>query len=354
MEIAIITGHPSRGIKADREVARQLEELKEKFGFEEVVLVSDGADDEQLIPVIQGITRIANIQRVVIKQSQAIESSFYLLKEVLKDPHFARIIFGLPGIALVIYAIVYLLGIERLSFNVIIGLIGAYLIMKGFGIEDSIMKWLSSFKKTTSIERASFPLYISSLLVILLAIWSGMDASNYFSRQLAVLGESNTVIPAIAFISGALGLLTLAILLFFAGRIVDMYHRGEVLQIRRYARSLVTTIAAYLILEVAIKFFIAWTSRLISGPTFLDILIMVILAVLITFLGFSLIAGIYKKLIVRHIKKGMIVKRDGKEIGKVAGVDGKKGIIHITTEEKRISIPITKIEFLGQGEIEIL
>ncbi len=81
---------------------------------------------------------------------------------------------------------------------------------------------------------------------------------------------------------------------------------------------------------------------------------MVILAVLITFLGFSIIAGIYKKLVVRHIKKGMLVKKDGKEIGKVTGVDGKRGLVHVSTEEKRITIPITKIEFLGQNEIEIL
>ncbi len=354
VEVAVITGHRDRGIKADREVAKQLSALKEKYGFEEVVLVSDGADDEQLIPVIQGITRIANVQRVVIKQSQAIESSFYLLKEVLKDPHFARVIFGLPGVAMVIYAAVYLLGIQRLSFNIIVGLLGAYLMIKGFGIEDAIMNWFSSFKKTASFERASFPLYISSLLVLLLSVWSGVDSANDVSRRLAEIGQQSISAAVTGFVIGSLGLLLLAMLLFYAGRIVDMYHRGEVKMIRRYARSMVTAISAYLIIDISARFFLAWSSPIFSGPTFLDILLITALAIILTFFGFAVISKLYRKLLLRHLKKGMKVLRSGREVGEVVNVQAKKGIVFAEIGGEKQSIPVSRVSVLKPDAIEIL
>ncbi len=353
VEVALITGHKDRGIKADREVARQLEMLKEKYGFEDVVLVSDGADDEQLIPVIQGITRIANIQRVVIKQSQAIESSFYLLKEVFRDPHFARIIFGLPGIVLLIYSVVYLLGIQKLSLNITLGILGVYLIFKGFGFEDALARWFSSFKKTASFERASFPLYISAVFVILLALWAGFDSAMEAYNKLLIVGQQNSAAPVISFVVGSLGLFLLAVLIFYAGRIVDMYHRGEVLRIRRYSRSMITAISAYLIVDVSLKFFLAWSSPIFRGPTFLDIVLTTILAIILTFFGFALVSRSYKKLLMRHIKKGMSVVVQGREVGKIVGVQPKRGTIVIEIGDEKKEISLGKVLILKQKAIEI-
>ena len=355
VEVAIITGNKDRGIKADREVSKQLRALKEKLEFDEVVLVSDGADDEQLIPVIQGITKIANVQRVVIKQSQAIESSFYLLKEVLSDPHFARFIFGLPGIILLVYALVYLFGIEKLSLNIILGLTGAYLIIKGFGIEDAFVNWVSAFRKTASFERASFPVYLSVLFMLILAAWSGVDEANYYSAQMKVIGVSSEVVSGIAFLSGGLGLFTLAVLLFFIGRMIDMFHRGEVRKIRSYARSLVTTISAYLIIDVSLRFGIAWSSQVFPGPTFADVVIVLVLAIIISFLGFLFISRAYRKFLVRHIKKGMAVKRENREVGQISSVDSRKGRITVISGEKeKIQIPLNRVLTLEQGSIGVM
>ncbi len=355
VDVAIITGNKDRGIKADREVARQLEELKEKLGFEDVVLVSDGADDEQLIPVIQGITRIANIQRVVIKQSQAIESSFYLIKEALKDPYFARFIFGLPGIAMLIYAIVYLLGVEKLGLNIILGLLGLYLILKGFGIEDALVNWISSFKKTASFERASFPVYLSVLFILILAVWAGIDSSRYYSTQLQIMGMENTAVSIIAFFLGGLGLFTLAVLLFYIGRMIDMFHRGEVRKIRSYARSAVTIISGYLVLDISLKYALSWASQVFPGPTFVDVLIVILVAILVTFFGFSVISRVYRKFLSRHIKRGMVVRRENREIGKVSGVDSRKGVVNVlVSETEKTQIPLGKVRILEQNGIEVL
>ena len=353
VEIAVITGHRDRGIKADREVARQLEILKDKYKFEDVVLVSDGADDEQLIPVIQGITKIANIQRVVIKQSQAIESSFYLIKEVLKDPHFARLIFGLPGIILVLYAIVYTMGMQKLSLSITLGVLGLYLIFKGFGLEDALAHWITSFRKTTSFERASFPLYISTLLVLALSVWAGVDSANDTYEKLVAVGQTSLGAPIISFVIGSLGLLLLSVLLFYSGRIVDMYHRGEVIKIKRYGKAMVTTIAAYLIIDISAKFFLAWSSTLFEGPTFIDIIMITIVAIIITLFGFAIINRSYRKFMLRHIKRGMVVTHQNREIGEVVGVQSKKGVITIHMGKEKKDISINRIIILKPGGIEI-
>lgn len=351
VEVAIITGHPSRGIKADREVANQLNKLKEEFNFDEVVLVTDGADDEQLIPVIQGITKIANVQRVVIKQSQAIEGSFYLLKEVIKDPHFARIIFGLPGVAMFIYALLYLLGVGRLSFNISLGVIGAYLMIKGFGIEDMFIDWFSRFKKTASIERASFPIYLAAVFMVILAIWSGANSASYYHIQMSINGVHNQTVEFIGFLYGTLGMFTLATMMYVTGRIVDMYHRGEVIKIRRYSRSLVTILSAYLILDIFFRFAISWSSQVFPGPTFLDVLMVIVLTTLVALFGFSIVSKLYRKFLIRHIKKKMRITREGREIGVVQKLKVNK--IIALEGEKKIEIPFGKVLSLRHDEIEV-
>ncbi len=346
VEVAIVTGHPSRGIRSDREVRKQVEALKDKLGFEDVILVSDGADDEQIIPVLQSVAKIANVQTVIVKQAKEIEKSYYVIKEVLRDPHFARLIFGLPGIVLLIYALVYLFGIEKLSLNIVIGLTGFYLMIKGFGIEEATVKWFSSFRKTTSIERASFPVYVSSLLIILLSIWAGIDYTAH-------LGSVSPITSLVGFLDGCIGLLTLAISLFFIGRIMDMYQIGEVARLRKYSKSIFTAVSAYLILDTTLKFILGMSGAIETGPSFLDFLFAFVLAILVTLIGFSLVNHLYKKVLLKHIKKGIPVYKAEEEIGVVSGLDTKKGLIKISSKEEEKKIPLKRVVRLTTSSLEI-
>ena len=124
-EVAVLTGDKDVGVKSDRKITRQLDRVLDRFKADYVVMVTDGAQDENIMPIIQSKVPILSVSRVIVKQAEQLESSYYKLKdfieETLENPKFARLIFGLPAIALILYA---LFGME--GWRAIVGVVGAY------------------------------------------------------------------------------------------------------------------------------------------------------------------------------------------------------------------------------------
>ena len=50
-----------------------------KFSANGAVIVSDGEDDEMVIPVIQNVIPVVSVQRVVMQVSRTIEHSYAVL-----------------------------------------------------------------------------------------------------------------------------------------------------------------------------------------------------------------------------------------------------------------------------------
>jgi len=145
LEVALITGHPKVGVKSDMELARQLEEVLERFPADGVITVTDGAEDEQIFPIITSKVPIISSHRVVVKQSEGIETTYYIIyrymKEILSDPEVAKVVLGIPGMILLFYGIAKLIGvwypesvkiISATITGAILLIIGGYFFTKGF------------------------------------------------------------------------------------------------------------------------------------------------------------------------------------------------------------------------------
>ena len=50
---AVLTGHKNVGMQSDKELSDQLDKVLKKFSADYVVLVTDGAEDENVLPIIQ-------------------------------------------------------------------------------------------------------------------------------------------------------------------------------------------------------------------------------------------------------------------------------------------------------------
>ncbi|MEM5872009.1 MAG: DUF373 family protein, partial [Candidatus Aenigmatarchaeota archaeon] len=128
-EVVVITGHKNRGIDADKKIAEQLEDVLSKRPSDYVILVTDGMDDEYVVPIIQSRIPILSIRRIIVKQAEQLESGYYaikdFLKETLENPKFARLFFGLPAIVLLLYAI-----LGETGWRIILLVVGVYLFIK--------------------------------------------------------------------------------------------------------------------------------------------------------------------------------------------------------------------------------
>ena len=54
------------------------------YKADSAVIVSDGEDDEVVIPIVQAIVPILSVQRVIIKQSRSVEYSYAILGRYIK------------------------------------------------------------------------------------------------------------------------------------------------------------------------------------------------------------------------------------------------------------------------------
>jgi putative membrane protein len=128
------------------------------------------------MPIIQSRVPILSVDRVVVKQSERLESTYYKIKdfleETMENPKYTRLFFGLPAIALLIYA---LFGIE--GWRVIVGVVGAFLFVKGFRLDKYIISGINELSTSLTRRRFAFFTYIVGIALFILASVRGYDAA---------------------------------------------------------------------------------------------------------------------------------------------------------------------------------
>lgn len=171
-EVAVLTGDRQVGIKSDKIVSDQLLKVLKRFRATGVIFISDGTEDEQLLPIIQSRVPIISVQRVIVKQSEQLESGYYKIKDFLKEsmdnPKFSRLVFGLPAIILLLLGI---FGVE--GFRVVIGLLGIYLLIKGFKLEQYFLGAVDEVSTALTRKRFVFFLYLMTAVFFVLASYEG-------------------------------------------------------------------------------------------------------------------------------------------------------------------------------------
>jgi len=229
-EVAVLTGDVRVGVESDRKVAHQLDEVLKKYKPRSVFLVSDGAEDEQIIPIIQSRVPITSVQNVVVRQSQELEKAYFtitnFLKEVGADPQLSRMFFALPGVALVF---LYIFGLQAM-----LAIIGVYLVIKGLGYEEAVFEQASQFVHSLSIERVSTLTYMVAAIVFVIAGAYGFADYQRTPIDLTNVGSSLDSAAIFILSSSSLNLALIALVIAVLGRITEDLMAKKFLEIRRY------------------------------------------------------------------------------------------------------------------------
>ena len=226
---------------------------------------------------------------------------------------------------------------QDLGIKIVVLFIGIYLILKGFSIEEAILNWFKSLKETISTERVTFPLYVGSLLTLILSGVSGYEN--------ALLNTKNWLMMGANFTEGFLPLFILSIILFILGRMGDFYYRKEVLKIKRYAITMVAVFSLWLVLSKAVA--------LIIGKVLLDEFIaFVILAFFGTIVGLAAVRMIYTSIyITARIQKNMdVYDRYGIKMGTINNINKKGGFIQVDSKKEKRDFRFSKVLLVDQGQ----
>jgi putative membrane protein len=215
--VAVICGDHMNLIDGDRRIASSLDQILIETGSNTCILVTDGAEDEYVLPIIQSRVPVSSVRRVVVNQMPNLEGTYYILKRLLDDPRVSKLVLVPLGLAMLLYAAGYLLGYPEGATIVVVGVIGIYLLFKGMGIDEVFGYLVSSLKASLHGGRFTFVSYITAILLSIVGVILGLISFlEYYT-------SSGIFFQIMAFIYGAIAWFTAAGLVASVGKIIDVF-----------------------------------------------------------------------------------------------------------------------------------
>ena len=212
IEVAAVTGDVNVGLESDVKIGDQLDEILKKFKADGVVLVTDGREDEFIEPVIRSRTKIFSIDRIIVQQSEELETTYFVLHEYLRnlmeDRKVSGLIFGLPGLWLLSYGIAKYYDRTEIYWIMMV-FTGFYIFSKGFGIDKIISEEFAP-------GRFSIFTYLAALLLVFVGFFIVWEHAPSTWQEIQLFRILQLYIYANPWIP-------LAVFVALAGKTVDAY-----------------------------------------------------------------------------------------------------------------------------------
>jgi putative membrane protein len=180
-EIAILSGSKEGGFEADQKMLKQAKAVASTMNAEGIVLVSDGLEDEKVIPILNNVAPILSTKRIVIRHSASVEESYEVLGRYLKmliyESKYSRYVLGIPGILLVLYGIFASLQLYEYFLFIFAFVVGGIFVVRGFGLDNM----LSQARRRTFFM-ARFFAFLASVIIGIVAIVQGYNAMSSLAQ----------------------------------------------------------------------------------------------------------------------------------------------------------------------------
>lgn len=241
VEVITVAGVKNRGVQADEKILAETRQVLEKFAANGAVIVSDGEDDESVIPVIQNVLPVVSVQRVVMKVSRSVEYSYAVFGKYLKmiayDSRYSKFFLGVPGILLLIGGIATVFDFTAEIFAVLVSILGGAFLIRAFDIDRAWANW----SKPTPMGFIRIFTMIAGILLILSSVPAGMNAvdSKLIEDNPELITMITDKIIIGQFVAGALPILWIGMGAIVAGILLSNWIGGIPRQISDILRIIV-------------------------------------------------------------------------------------------------------------------
>ncbi len=280
-EVCVLTGSSKVGIVSDRRVAEQFDRVLGQVHAASAYLVSDGAEDEYLFPILASRVRIDGVRRVFVRQSASLESTYYTVVRALKDPKLrAKTVLPFAFVLLILgFAAadgVFLWGVIGLAI-----VLGVYLIFWTFDIDETLIEAIRT--ASTDVRTGSVTLGFGLLTVTLVGV-GFLTGYNLYAASPGLSAFSRSVLFAQA-----------GLLWWILGAVVWEIGRAirRKLLLGRFPRSLAVALTSIVGLGF-VSYGIVLLFRLLEGITGSPA-IPLLVGVIVTGLGLVIGAGVIQQ-----------------------------------------------------------
>jgi len=295
-QVITVTGVENRGVQADEKVASQIKSVLKKFSANGAVIVSDGEDDEMVIPVIQNVIPVISVQRVVMQVSRTIEHSYAVfgkfLKLIMYNPKYSKFFLGVPGILLLIGGIGAVTGYNAEIFAVLVTILGGAFLIRAFDIDKVWANWA---KPTPEGFIRMFTL-ITGLILIAASIPAGIAtvSTENISSDVGFVNIITDNVVIGEFVSGMIPFLWIGLGTIFIGILFSNW-------LNRKLRH-ITDILRIIVLVALYPTVYQFTNILMYEESSFSLILPLVVGFVITFASATLLIRRYRK------------KKDGNEL----------------------------------------
>ncbi|MEI6795660.1 MAG: DUF373 family protein [Methanomassiliicoccales archaeon] len=230
VEVATICGDPKVGYESDLALATQLENVLEVIRPDRVILVSDGAEDEYIYPMVFSRVKVDSVRRVWVKQAPTVEGTYYILINMMKDDKIRKRVLTPLGLILFVLGIFSILPkvIELINDPSLYGLVsdmalgmlslvlGIYLLFYAYKVGERTKNWSKRTGKMIRSGSLLIPFAIISAIFVVIGLFFGAEAAN--SNP-----DGDWAIRTLLFVSGTLWMWVFAFFSYETGRFTNRY-----------------------------------------------------------------------------------------------------------------------------------
>ena len=335
VQIVTLTGSPKLGYSADKEITGQLERVLSEFKADGCIFVSDGASDEEILPIIQSRVKIDSKKEVVMKQAKELEKTYFVILEKLREPYYAQLILGIPAVLLLALVISDYFGF---GWRLLAALLGVYLLIKGFGLDYRISEL---FDLKISVERISLLAYLIALPLFVISLWFGVQQYIMASQAGTDIVKTSALV-----IRSLLILLPWAAMLVVLGRSIDLVQEGRKFELARQAMNLIMVLILWLLFSVA-------SDWVLADAYFSEFVITIAGSIVLAFVAIWMLRKIRVNIAgSMKLENKEALSELGAYIGKIVGVDRRKGMLVIQTAfGQRLTLALDAIVQAGDKVI---
>jgi len=249
-QVAVVTGTFEGGVEADMKIRREMGSVLERFRAEGVIFVSDGVEDEVLVPVIQSLIPILSVKRIVIKHSRSVEESYMIIGRYLKmlvfDPRYSKYFLGLPGVFLLVFATLLYLNLVTEALLGFLFFLGIVFIIRGFGLD----RLAGQVRRLTPSGYIRIFSVFGMLIMLVIAFYRGfvgLGGTVEFRTVTVDPSQLPEKLPFLlgVFIENALIFIWFGAGIYYVGHILHSFIKGTLYRAFRYTVGIVTLALLY-------------------------------------------------------------------------------------------------------------
>lgn len=248
-EVATICGDVKVGYESDLALATQLENVLELVRPDRVVLVSDGAEDEFIYPMVSSRVKIDSVRRIFVKQAPTVEGTYYIIMKMLRDDKIRKRLVTPIGLVLAVFGLLSLAPkiiqfydsmnfglISEMAVGSISLVLGLYLIVFAYKVVERSRDFSRKAGRAIRSGSQMIPFAILSIVLFFLGIVYGLDAARADP-------QATLLIQVLLFVSGTIWAWVFSLISYQIGRFVNHFlSQGKI-----YSTYLVVSITVFAI-----------------------------------------------------------------------------------------------------------